>query len=218
MNPIYITNYLTVPMTFNLTVMPGCEIRFNPGATIYVDRTLIRAQGSQAQPIIFTSSMSSPQPGSWGSIIIVGPSNTYENPIGWCGTTYKPTLTPNNGLDFAINADISTKKCSVFQYVSMMYGGAGGSGMIHYSRTWPLIISNSQLINSSSNAIFQTASDSVTNNYWNSEYTFSRIYIYDNFISNAALYGLGVGFATTLANNIFNHNCASRLQHVRNNS
>ena len=77
-----------VPPGRTLTILPGTDVRFAPRqdtvahpkgisncpapkAELIVEGTL-RAQGTEAQPILFTSASAVPSPGDWGGIVLHG--------------------------------------------------------------------------------------------------------------------------------------------------
>lgn len=56
-----------------LTILPGTEIRFEPGAALYVgygDIGYLKAEGTEDEPIVFTSASSNPSKGDWKVIHI----------------------------------------------------------------------------------------------------------------------------------------------------
>lgn len=73
-----------------LTIEPGVTIKFGPGVEFYCGYTYpgaIAAVGTASQPITFTSSASSPTPGSWENV------GVYENAtaatrFAWCNFSY----------------------------------------------------------------------------------------------------------------------------------
>jgi len=98
-----------------MTIAPGATLRFNSGIGISASGKLL-AQGTAAQPIIFTSDNSSPSPGDWSGIQINSDTGT------------------QNILD---NVDVSYATSGIQVYS----GGGGGVGVatitnsnIHHNR------------------------------------------------------------------------------------
>jgi hypothetical protein len=55
----------------SLTVKPGTEVRFNPGVSLDFNAgTALWAEGTAANPITFTSNLTTPVPGSWGRLLL----------------------------------------------------------------------------------------------------------------------------------------------------
>jgi len=67
--------YVYVPEGITLTIEPGTVIKSDiaeKGALCVEMGGKIMAEGTASQPIVFTSGQSSPQPGDWGGVIILG--------------------------------------------------------------------------------------------------------------------------------------------------
>ena len=63
-SPYVVTGDMTVNNGFTLTVAPGVEVRFDGNYALNVRGTL-EAEGTAAQPILFTSNQPEPAPGDW---------------------------------------------------------------------------------------------------------------------------------------------------------
>jgi len=70
-SPYIVTGDVQVWGAGKLIIEPGVVVKFNQGSQMLVSQggTLI-AQGTAAQPIVFTSSAPTPQPGDWGYIYV----------------------------------------------------------------------------------------------------------------------------------------------------
>ncbi|MHB8904028.1 MAG: right-handed parallel beta-helix repeat-containing protein [Patescibacteria group bacterium] len=65
--PYIVTGIMEVTKGAVLTIGPGTEVRFNPGAKIIVNGEL-DVQGTTENPVIMTSATSTPKSGDWGGI------------------------------------------------------------------------------------------------------------------------------------------------------
>ena len=66
---------LIVPEGITLTVEPGVVVNAATGSDVYVavlQGGVINAEGTSSNPIVFTSASSTPNPGDWGGLIILG--------------------------------------------------------------------------------------------------------------------------------------------------
>ncbi len=66
--PIYINYGFTVAGGTTLTIMPGTILKSNEGISVAATATLV-AEGTPAEPVVFTTLVDPPVPGSWGGII-----------------------------------------------------------------------------------------------------------------------------------------------------
>ncbi len=64
---VFITDDVTVPARYTLTLLPGTVARFYDNTTLYINGTLI-AEGTPENHIVFTSNNASPASGDWGAI------------------------------------------------------------------------------------------------------------------------------------------------------
>jgi hypothetical protein len=69
-NPHYIEDNYTVEMGWNLIILPGCDIRFEPGTRLIVQGGLT-VEGADVG-ITFTSNQSLKNPGDWDGIYVEG--------------------------------------------------------------------------------------------------------------------------------------------------
>ncbi|AXT56934.1 multidrug transporter [Aquimarina sp. MMG015] len=70
-----LTSALIVPEGFTLTVEPGVVVRAATGSDVYIavlQGGIINAEGTSSNPIVFTSATSTPNPGDWGGLILLG--------------------------------------------------------------------------------------------------------------------------------------------------
>ncbi len=115
--PYTMRGFVYVPNGVTLTIEPGTVIKgdkFTKGTLIVERGGKIVAEGTQANPIVFTSSEAPGQrtPGDWGGIIILGNA-------------------PNNGGEMTIEGGINSKhggsdnndNSGVFTYVRIEFGG-----------------------------------------------------------------------------------------------
>jgi murein DD-endopeptidase MepM/ murein hydrolase activator NlpD len=97
---IELTGYVTVNSGVTLTVNSGAQIRFAPGKKLTINGTLI-ANGTIANPIVFTSLNASPSPGDWQGIRFTNGNN--GSVLDYCEISYA-----TNGL-YVDNTNIDVK-------------------------------------------------------------------------------------------------------------
>ncbi len=70
--PYVVSGDVAVAGNAVLAIEPGVEVRFEDGASLRVERGTLSAQGTSAQPIVFTSihddGQGTPAPGDWGAL------------------------------------------------------------------------------------------------------------------------------------------------------
>ncbi|MCP4708026.1 MAG: hypothetical protein GY869_05340, partial [Planctomycetes bacterium] len=96
--PYVVTGYVSVydytGGTATLTIEPGVEVKFSSGAGLYIGHQSydypgsLKAQGTEADPIIFTSSNPSPTAGSWEGIAFYSSTNDPETILENCVIEY----------------------------------------------------------------------------------------------------------------------------------
>lgn len=109
---------LIVPEGFTLTINPGVVVRASTGSDVYVailQGGTINAEGTSSNPIVFTSNSSTPNPGDWGGLIVLGraPINSVVN--GGSSTSEIGQL-PYGGSDAGDDSGI-------IRYVRIEYSG-----------------------------------------------------------------------------------------------
>ena len=70
-SPYIVTSNVTVSNNATLTIEPGVHVRFNAGTGLNIgsgSAGILIAQGTAAQPILFTSNSATPAPGQWNGI------------------------------------------------------------------------------------------------------------------------------------------------------
>ena len=70
-----LTSALIVPEGITLTIEPGVVVKATTGSDVYVavqQGGTINAEGTSSSPIVFTSKSSTPNPGDWGGLIVLG--------------------------------------------------------------------------------------------------------------------------------------------------
>ncbi len=127
-----LTNRVFVNDGQTLTIEPGTVIKGNPGlresatALVVARGGRIMAEGTAADPIVFTSVADNladpddePGAGSWGGVIILGSARTNTTPSE-LQIEGIPTTEPRARYGGSDDADDS----GVFRYVSIRYGGS----------------------------------------------------------------------------------------------
>lgn len=70
-SPFVVTCSVVVPKGLSLTIGHGVEVRFKRRVFLKVEGALL-VQGSEANPVLFTSSSDAPHPGDWGGVTFTG--------------------------------------------------------------------------------------------------------------------------------------------------
>lgn len=114
-NPHIITGNVTVLSNNVLTIQSGCVVRFAGNYMINVFGTII-ANGTPSQHITFTSNQSSPSPGDWLYVSILG-SGTPSS-LSYCDFQYGGSLTGT--VLFGVGPSASMTNCTI------QYSGSAG--------------------------------------------------------------------------------------------
>lgn len=107
--------YVYVPAGITLTIQPGTKIISDvseKGALCIERGGKIIADGTQSQPIVFTSGQSSPKSGDWGGLIILGNA-----------PTNKPNPTIEGGVGRAFGGVDENDNSGILRYVRVEYAG-----------------------------------------------------------------------------------------------
>lgn len=130
--------------TATLIIQPGVQVRFAPHTGIYVGKPsdyvgALIALGSEAQPIVFTSNVTTPSPGDWNSIYFQDQTSDNLTVLEHCRFEYggNPNLY-NTTLFF--NSASPTLRNSVVQY-------SGGHGIYSDDNSYPALTANTFLNN-----------------------------------------------------------------------
>lgn len=105
--------YVYVPEGITLTIEPGTVIKSDipeKGALCIEMGGKIMAEGTASQPIVFTSGQSSPQPGDWGGILILGKAVINQG-----------TATIEGGVGRQYGGNDDNDNSGVFKYVRIEY-------------------------------------------------------------------------------------------------
>ncbi len=110
---------LIVPEGFTLTVEPGVVVRAATGSDVYIavlQGGTINAEGTSSNPIVFTSATTTPNPGDWGGLIILGraPINSV---VGGDATSTSEI----GGLPYG--GSIANDNSGILRYVRIEYSG-----------------------------------------------------------------------------------------------
>lgn len=85
-NPHRVTGGVTVPDSVTLTIEAGVTVIFDTGTFLQVDKTgTLNAPGSEALPIVFTSSVVNPAPGDWNALVALAHSTVN---MSWIDLSY----------------------------------------------------------------------------------------------------------------------------------
>lgn len=109
-----------------LTIQPGVTIqgeKTSRGALVVTRGTQIIANGTAAQPVVFTSDQISPQRGDWGGIVILGRAKTNASFNGVAGVgEIEGGVNNAEGLGLYGGAD-DNDNSGVLKYVRVEYAG-----------------------------------------------------------------------------------------------
>ena len=114
-----LTSALIVPDGLTLTIEPGVVVRATTGSDVYVaiqQGGVINAEGTSSNPIVFTSNSSTPNPGDWGGLIVLGraPINSV---VGGTATSTSEI----GGLPYGGN--IANDNSGIIRYVRIEFSG-----------------------------------------------------------------------------------------------
>lgn len=107
--------YVYIPQGITLTVEPGTKVISDvseKGALCVEKGGKIIADGTADKPIIFTSGQSTPKPGDWGGLIILGNA-----------PTNKPNPTIEGGVGRAFGGVDENDNSGILRYVRVEYAG-----------------------------------------------------------------------------------------------
>jgi parallel beta-helix repeat protein len=113
-DPYIVTGNIIILDNATLTIDPGVDIRFRGFFKIKVEG-IIKAIGSETDPIIFTSDSANPKPGDWDTIDFSSITDDKSSEIRFCGIQYAfnginildqgPTIS-NNTIKYCKNIGI----------------------------------------------------------------------------------------------------------------
>ncbi|MCD4742219.1 MAG: right-handed parallel beta-helix repeat-containing protein, partial [Desulfobacteraceae bacterium] len=142
-----------------LTIEPGVEIRFDPGTRLTLGGTqsggfrfygALLAEGTEEQPIIFTSNAATPAPGDWDGIYFTNETNDAKTKLEYCKIEYGGQSTDANLYMF--NASPTIKNCEIASSI--------GHGI--YLNTSSPNIENCTINNNQKDGIYAANSSSAT--------------------------------------------------------
>lgn len=114
-----LTSALIVPEGLTLTIEPGVVVKATTGSDVYVavqQGGTINAEGTSSNPIVFTSNSSTPNPGDWGGLIVLGraPINSV---VGGDATSTSEI----GGLPYG--GSVANDNSGIIRYVRIEYSG-----------------------------------------------------------------------------------------------
>jgi parallel beta-helix repeat protein len=101
-SPVVILDSVTVTLGKTLTIEPGVVVRFNSGTTLVIAGKLVAA-GTATNRIRFTSSLTSPLPGSWRNLTFLGSADV-SSVVAYCLFEYGGSGTNGSTIFYATGA------------------------------------------------------------------------------------------------------------------
>ncbi len=114
-----LTSALIVEEGFTLTMNPGTVVRATPGADVYIavkQGGKINAEGTSTNPVVLTSSNTTPNAGDWGGLILLG-----RAPINSVAGGDATSTSEIGGLPYG--GSISDDDSGVLRYLRVEYSG-----------------------------------------------------------------------------------------------
>ncbi|HWD87355.1 MAG TPA: hypothetical protein VG367_04455 [Mucilaginibacter sp.] len=113
---VYVKNNATLTIPAGITVFAQVnQARSAKSALIITQGSMININGTADQPVVFTSASSTPQPGDWGAIVIMGKAPTNS------GTGYAAGLTQSS--DTKYGGSILGDNSGSITYLRLEYTG-----------------------------------------------------------------------------------------------
>jgi predicted outer membrane repeat protein len=194
-SPYIVTAGVLVEEGVTLTIEPGVVVKFNYGKALQIDGCLI-AQGTEDEPIIFTSNQPSPAPSDWGYILFTDTSvdATYDDEGNYTGG-------------------------SIMQYCTVEYAGQSNPA-VRVETSSPFvdycIIKNNASIgvSFSNSSLFKITNCTISDNLGNGIYVSGSVLIVSgSTVSNNSASGSGGGIyasgTVTISSNTITNNSAS---------
>ncbi|MGS2764355.1 hypothetical protein [Sinomicrobium sp. M5D2P9] len=136
-NTYVLNNYFRVQSGVTITIEPGVIIRGNqtgngcsiaPGTLVIERGGKIEADGTVTDPIVFTSNQTSPEPGDWGGVVVLGRASVNIANPGIPGTSdgvgaIEGLPTPNNTGLYGQNPPVNNDDSGIIRYVRIEYAG-----------------------------------------------------------------------------------------------
>ena len=148
-SPYIIIGHTLVNTPATLTIDPGVEVKFNGNYYLDVDGRLV-ANGTETQPIIFTSNLTNPTAGSWNEIRLA--SSVPPSSMSYCHVRY------SNG---GIYLDPTTATSPVVLDHCVIKRSSTYGIRIEGGQTTPVQISNCEVDSCGGTAIYTSSGDAV---------------------------------------------------------
>jgi hypothetical protein len=146
----------TLPSGGTLFIFPGCQISFSTGKRLTLNGC-VAAEGTLSNPIVFTSTLTSPNPGAWYGITL----NSGPNSLEYCTIEYA-----SNGLE------VKNTSSNVVDHCTIQNCSTNGiMGMNTSKNATALIVQNSTLLNNGrgiglNDARVDLNSTTISSNSW----------------------------------------------------
>ncbi len=121
LNPKADGSYVKVKAGATLTIQPGTTVKGNPGSALVVTRGgQIIADGTQLQPIVFTSNrpVGMRRGGDWGGLLLLG-----RAPTNWAGNNQLFEALPATETDGRYGGDDPEDDSGVLRHVRIEFAG-----------------------------------------------------------------------------------------------
>ena len=125
--------------TATLIIQPGVQVKFLPNTGLFVGmpsdyRGALIAQGTQTQPIIFTSNLTSPSPGSWNSVYFRPQTNNPLTNLEYCNFVYGGNSTLYNATLYFESSSPTIRNSRI--------ANSGGYGVFSDNNSGPTLTGN----------------------------------------------------------------------------
>jgi len=152
-SPYTVTSDVIVQNGITLTVEPGVEVRFNNNTGLYVHGA-VRAVGTVAQPITFTSSSATPVPGQWDGLFFETDSDDSRNLLDYATVSYGGGTTHWYGAYYYTNIGVLDASPTIQHTTSAHSMGEGlWAGSTH------LTLSQNTFEHNAGNGVFVKSTD-----------------------------------------------------------
>ena len=114
-SPHIVTSAIHVYSDATLTIEPGCQVKFDSGAALYIgyfSGATLHAVGTSGSPITFTSNTVTPAPADWRGIVFFNSTNDGATIMDYCTVEYGGNDSYNSNIN-CNNASPTIQNCTI---------------------------------------------------------------------------------------------------------